>query len=100
MSSVAPGRLLLAAVAFWVALAVAAVAVPALWALAAGVAERARTSGRFGLRSSEFEARAFRPGFFQGLSGIGYQLLRTAAPNRLPSVLGFQTAPREDSGEV
>lgn len=38
MSSVAPGRLLLAAVALWVALAVAAVALPALWPLAAGVA--------------------------------------------------------------
>jgi len=38
VSSVAPGRLLLAAVALWVALAVAAVALPALWPLAAGVA--------------------------------------------------------------
>ena len=38
MSSVAPGRLLLAAVALWVALGVAAVAVPALWPLATGAA--------------------------------------------------------------
>ena len=33
----------------------------------------------------------FEPGFFQGLSGIGYQLLRLAAPSRLPSVLSFES---------
>jgi hypothetical protein len=32
----------------------------------------------------------FEPSFFQGLSGIGYQLLRLAAPERLPSVLAFE----------
>lgn len=30
---------------------------------------------------------AANPGFFQGLSGIGYQLLRAADPGRLPAVL-------------
>jgi type 2 lantibiotic biosynthesis protein LanM len=30
------------------------------------------------------------PGFFQGLSGIGYQLLRILHPARLPSVLMFE----------
>jgi lantibiotic modifying enzyme len=29
----------------------------------------------------------FHPGFFQGASGIGYQLLRLAYPDQLPSVL-------------
>jgi type 2 lantibiotic biosynthesis protein LanM len=29
-------------------------------------------------------------GFFQGLSGIGYQMLRLAAPGRVPSVLLFE----------
>ncbi len=38
MSSVAPDRRLLAAVAFWVALGVAAVAVPMLWPVAVGAA--------------------------------------------------------------
>ncbi|MEN3746555.1 type 2 lanthipeptide synthetase LanM family protein [Sphingomonas sp. HF-S3] len=41
-----------------------------------------RLTGRAG---QEF----FDPSFFQGLSGIGYQLLRTADP-RLPSVLSWQ----------
>lgn len=59
-------------------------------AMAARVAERAREGRRAGVRTAGFEHGAFRPGFFQGLSGIGYQLLRTAAPSRLPSVLGFE----------
>lgn len=42
-----------------------------------------RLTGRAG---QEF----FDPSFFQGLSGIGYQLLRTADPHRLPSVLSWQ----------
>jgi lantibiotic modifying enzyme len=46
--------------------------------------------GRRGVRTVDFEAGAFRPGFFQGLSGIGYQLLRTAEPERLSSVLAFE----------
>jgi lantibiotic modifying enzyme len=29
----------------------------------------------------------FTPGFFQGISGIGYQILRLAYPETLPSVL-------------
>lgn len=32
----------------------------------------------------------FDPSFFQGLSGIGYQLLRIADPHRLPSILSWQ----------
>jgi lantibiotic modifying enzyme len=34
--------------------------------------------------------RPFVPGFFQGLSGIGYQILRAAAPEALPSVLRWE----------
>ncbi len=37
----------------------------------------------FGRRSLGF----LDPGFFRGLSGIGYELLRLAAPDRIPSVL-------------
>jgi type 2 lantibiotic biosynthesis protein LanM len=33
------------------------------------------------------ESIVYKPGFFQGASGIGYQLLRLAYPNQLPSVL-------------
>ena len=32
------------------------------------------------------------PGFFRGLSGVGYTLLRVAAPGSLPSVLSFACA--------
>lgn len=32
----------------------------------------------------------FNPGFFQGMSGIGYQMLRIAKPHRYPSVLLWQ----------
>jgi lantibiotic modifying enzyme len=59
-------------------------------ALASGVAERAARERRFALPGSAFEYRVFHPGFFKGLAGIGYGLLRVAAPARVPSVLGFQ----------
>jgi type 2 lantibiotic biosynthesis protein LanM len=35
-----------------------------------------------------------RPGFFRGLAGIGYQLLRISEPGVHPSVLAFQARPR------
>lgn len=59
--------------------------------LALPVAERVLASGRLGARTAGFEWRVTLPGFFEGLSGIGYALLRIAAPERLPSVLGFET---------
>ena len=31
-----------------------------------------------------------RPGFYKGLSGIGYQLLRLAAPQLLPSIVAWR----------
>jgi lantibiotic modifying enzyme len=52
---------------------------------------RARRRGHFVLSASPFENRVFDPGFFRGLSGIGYQLLRLSCPQRLPSVLAFET---------
>jgi lantibiotic modifying enzyme len=60
-------------------------------ALAEAVAERVLASGRLGARTAGFEWRVTLPGFFEGLSGIGYALLRFAAPERLPCVLGFET---------
>jgi class II lanthipeptide synthase len=54
------------------------------------VMRRAASRGHFRLSASPFEYRVFDPGFFRGLSGIGYQFLRTAAPDRLPSVLSFE----------
>jgi lantibiotic modifying enzyme len=56
---------------------------------AAMVVRRATTRGAYGLRLDESENRCFLPGFFQGISGIGYQLLRLAEPSLLPSVLAF-----------
>jgi len=37
------------------------------------------------------EGNPGNPGFFRGLAGIGYQLLRLARPGLLPSVLSFQS---------
>ncbi len=60
-------------------------------ALIGPVAERVLAHGRLGARTAGFEWRVTLPGFFEGLAGIGYELLRFAAPERLPSVLGFET---------
>ncbi len=62
-------------------------------ALALRVVDRARRRGHFRLSGAGTDYRVFDPGFFQGLSGIGYQLLRMARPSDLPSVAGFD-APR------
>jgi lantibiotic modifying enzyme len=64
-------------------------AVPRARAIARRVLARARTRQHFRLSTPGFEYRVFDPGFFKGLSGIGYTLLRLAAPDRLPSVLSF-----------
>jgi type 2 lantibiotic biosynthesis protein LanM len=60
--------------------------------IASGVQKQAVERGRFQLVSNGFEHLVFDAGFFQGLSGIGYELLRMAAPSRLPSVLAFEGA--------
>jgi type 2 lantibiotic biosynthesis protein LanM len=59
-------------------------------AIAQRVCNRAASNGRFSLPSTDFECRVFMPGFFHGLAGIGYQLLRITEPDSLPSVLGLQ----------
>jgi lantibiotic modifying enzyme len=47
-----------------------------------------RAAGQGGFRLiSDTPAGAFKPGLFRGIAGIGYQLLRIAAPDRVPSVL-------------
>lgn len=53
------------------------------------VVERSRRLGGYRL-SGRTGQDFFDPSFFQGLSGIGYQLLRMAAPARLPSVLVWE----------
>jgi type 2 lantibiotic biosynthesis protein LanM len=61
--------------------------------IAGSVVKKARDRGHFKLSSSGFEYEVFDPGYFKGLSGIGYALLRFAQPAKLPSVLGFVAAP-------
>jgi len=51
--------------------------------IASQVVARAKQKGHFGYGS----ILTFHPGFFQGASGIGYELLRLAYPDQLPSVL-------------
>ena len=62
--------------------------------LAASVARQVASAGRPGMRGQGFEHGATTPGFFQGLSGIGYQLVRASSPDHVPSVLAFQWPPR------
>jgi type 2 lantibiotic biosynthesis protein LanM len=47
---------------------------------------RAEQRGGFRLLS-RLPRQAYHPGLFQGTAGIGYQLLRAACPDQLPSVL-------------
>ena len=65
-------------------------AIDAAAALAIGVEDQALSRGYFQFVSPGSEYVVFEPSFFQGLSGIGYQLLRLAAPSRLPSMLAFE----------
>jgi type 2 lantibiotic biosynthesis protein LanM len=51
--------------------------------IASQVVARAKQKGHFGYGP----ILTFHPGFFQGASGIGYELLRLAYPDQLPSVL-------------
>ena len=60
------------------------------WQLAEVVVDRAVARGHFRLSGPGVDYRVFDPGFFRGLSGIGYVLLRLAAPDRLPSIAGFE----------
>lgn len=51
------------------------------------VVARANIKGKFGLN---WETGPYDPSFFQGSSGIGYQLLRMAYPDLLPSILVWE----------
>jgi type 2 lantibiotic biosynthesis protein LanM len=51
-----------------------------------GVIDRARERGAY----VAGVAPEYAPAFFQGLAGIGYELLRVAHPRMLPSVLSWQ----------
>ena len=53
---------------------------------AAWLVARAKQVGAFHL-SPELPGDVYNPGFFQGTTGIGYELLRLAYPESLPSVL-------------
>ena len=53
---------------------------------ASWILERVRSKGYLLLHPS-LPREVYNPGFFQGAAGIGYQLLRLAQPDRLPSVL-------------
>jgi type 2 lantibiotic biosynthesis protein LanM len=53
---------------------------------ATNVVTRAKHSGGYQLFPN-LPTSAFNPGFFSGTAGIGYQLLRLARPEQLPSVL-------------
>jgi type 2 lantibiotic biosynthesis protein LanM len=57
--------------------------------MASVVIERARRSGGYRL-SGQPGQDFFDPSFFQGLSGIGFELLRIAHPQTLPCVLAWE----------
>jgi type 2 lantibiotic biosynthesis protein LanM len=58
-------------------------------ARAGRVVARARRDGFYRVIGA-VQRPLFAPGLFQGTPGIGYQLLRLAFPDRLPSVLGLR----------
>jgi lantibiotic modifying enzyme len=53
---------------------------------AAWVVGRAKKAGSFSLMPG-FNKNVYLPGFFQGITGIGYELLKLVYPDLLPSVL-------------
>lgn len=57
---------------------------------ATAVVLRAKRAGAYTLQSNPEQNAAFQPGFYRGLAGIGYQLLRVAQPEALPSILAFE----------
>ena len=56
---------------------------------AAFVIDRFKATGQYVLFNNASE-NLFNPGFFQGISGIGYEFLRLAFPEKLPSILIFE----------
>jgi lantibiotic modifying enzyme len=70
-------------------------------ALGAGVLARAARRRHFRLSGAGCDYRVFDPGFFRGLSGIGYEMLRLAAPGRLPSIAALEpTVSRASPGHL
>lgn len=57
---------------------------------ATAVVLRAKRDGAYTLQANAEQNASFQPGFFRGLSGIGYELLRVAKPEMVPSVLAFE----------
>ena len=53
------------------------------------VIERASKIGHYNIFADQ-SLDFFNPGFFQGLSGIGYEFLRLAYPEKFPSILIFE----------
>jgi type 2 lantibiotic biosynthesis protein LanM len=56
--------------------------------LVAGLVSQAEAGGGYVLHPPPHH-RVFEAGFFRGLSGIGYELLRVADPSRVHSILSF-----------
>lgn len=56
--------------------------------IAAHIYQRAQITGHFRL-FEDWTQPIYNPGLFQGTAGIGYQLLRLAAPKSIPSVLAW-----------
>jgi lantibiotic modifying enzyme len=54
--------------------------------MASTIVERAESEGGFRL-IDDLPAGSYKPGFFRGVAGIGYELLRIAFPRRVPSIL-------------
>jgi type 2 lantibiotic biosynthesis protein LanM len=57
---------------------------------ATAVVLRAKRAGAYTLQARPEQNASFQPGFFRGIAGIGYELLRVARPDALPSVLAFE----------
>lgn len=54
--------------------------------MASNIAARAEREGGFRLIHG-LPANSYKPGFFRGVAGIGYELLRIASPRHVPSIL-------------
>lgn len=59
------------------------------WSRSTVVVRRAASAGAFSLPRREGVRGGTRRGLFQGSAGVGYQLLRLARPDQIPSVLAF-----------
>lgn len=57
---------------------------------ATAVVLRAKRAGAYTLQAQPEQNASFQPGFFRGIAGVGYELLRVARPDLLPSILAFE----------